>query len=185
MSGLNSLSTKVEQLSQRLQTLEGSMPPSSFTGAVKTIAQSISQAEKDAQLEGLFGKYQDGLANAGIDPSHESFEDLGKLVSYSVDFVEQNMPSIVDLVDTLIADTSQFKLQTCIKLITLVLPPSIAIAEGIIASLINEIVSIKNKVARISQLPSQPAIVVNDLTKLMMVKQKPGMLSTIRRAFRK
>lgn len=183
MTGLNSLATKVDLLTRQLNQLSPQMQqPETFTTAVKSIANTISQAEKDQKLQNLFSMYNKGLQDKGIDPTHESFEDLGVLVSYSVDFIEDHTPSITELIDTVVEDTSQFKLQTCLKLIALVLPSIFALGEGLISSIINEVVRLKNQ-STTAQLPlidnRQQA-----LSAMMVIKpKKQSLISTIRRVF--
>lgn len=154
IGGLNTLSTQIDSITRRLSTIESMalITQTSLASSIKSIANSLSQAEKDAALDNLFTQYQTGLTDANIDPAHETFEDLGKLITFSIDFVEKHAPSFTQLVDTVVADNSQFKLQSCIKLIFLVLPPTLYLAEGLLMSLINEVVRLKNKSSKKSWL---------------------------------
>ena len=99
----------------------------------------------------------------------ESLSELGKLVEYAVDFTEKYAPLMMQLLEVFVTDTSPFKLNTCIMLIILVIPPTVELSRDMLEATINMVVKLKNEVkAVISQVPKpiQPKKKRHGLAKL-------------------
>ena len=146
--GLTSLTQQVQQLTQQVAALTApqaqvQQPPAAQLMAsiqAPTLLSSILQNQQTIaaqKLDTIFQQYQAGIAGIST--------NLGAIVEYSVEFVEANAPTLSQLALAFATDTSPFKLNTCISLILLVLPPAIEIGRELLASIINTVVKLKNE----------------------------------------
>lgn len=148
---IQELQTKVARPSGDTSTLSSNSQPS-FTSSVLQIKNKLDSskiAQSQQTMDTLFNDYQDGLPDITDD-----FSELGTLIEYSVDFVEQHAPTLMQVLEIAATDTSPFKLETCITLILLVLPPAIMITKTIIEDLINMVVKLKNDIKEVIDKPT-------------------------------
>lgn len=149
----------IEALKQRLKIVPEEPALSDISTALYDIKSEIEQSKRghaQDQLEQYYQSYRDNAPKV----DHYDMLNLGKLFEYSVDFVEKIAPSLMKLLQIFSADSSAFKLNTCITLLFTVLPPS-TLTKDMASSIIVTIVDMKNRIYNaidtiVDQTPVKP-----------------------------
>jgi len=157
---METLKRKVEEQEKRLEELQAKLDGKgdSFTDKLVSIKDTIERGKMNsntAEMDSIYASYVAGK------PEVENQDHVVSLVDYSINFVEKNAPKMMNLLGVLAADSSPFKLQTCITLILLVLPPLVKVAVETLQVMINGFVHLKNKLreAALELVSPEPEIV--------------------------
>lgn len=140
---METLKRKVEEQERKIAELEGRLEKP--VGVVGTLLQVKDGIEREKvktsaqEIDAIYANYVQGT------PEVATEEHVATLVDYSVNFVESNAPRMMQLLGIAIVDKSPFKLNTCIALILMVLPPAVKVAMEFLRMMINGFVYIKNK----------------------------------------
>ncbi len=131
------MSIGIKSLNDRLTALEEGKVVKNDNFADKLVDVTSNFIKSD--LNTVLKHYEDGLSKLGIDVTKMTFNDLIKVVPYTIMYVERNIKYVADIIKKDV--NSMFKLSTAISFITQYIKCTIE-QEKFLSDYINQIVDL-------------------------------------------
>jgi hypothetical protein len=155
---LDQQAKELEELKHQLRIktipehIESPISEALFT--VKHEIEMSKQGQASEQLEKIYKDYHDNAPSVVLN----DMSNLGRLLEYSVDFIDKTAPTLMKAMQIFSADASNFKHHTCIIFITKELPSDHQLTNEILSALINTVVDLRNRLQHVLSITTDNTV---------------------------